>query len=161
MRIRLLVVLPVLTLALAIGRPASAQAPTAPAAAAPLQTQDANTPGVVAELTECKRKEGVLTVKVRFRNSSSDEARLNVISGRNFDEYYVTAKSKKYFILRDSEKTPLAPAADGFGGLAVKLPASGSWTWWAKYPAPPADVKTISYFTPLGPPFEDVPITDQ
>jgi hypothetical protein len=160
MRIRLLVILPVLAAALAMGRPSSAQAPTAPAAAAPLQTQDTNVSGVVAELTECKRKEGVLTVKIRFRNTSGAEARVDLISGRNYDQYYVTAQSKKYFILRDSEQTPLAPATDGFGGLGVKLPANGTWTWWAKYPAPPPEVKSVSYFTPLGAPFEDVPVTD-
>src|SRR5208283_3906195 len=36
-----------------------------------IQTQDANAEGVVAELTECRRSEGVLTIKVRFRNTSA------------------------------------------------------------------------------------------
>jgi hypothetical protein len=160
MSIRVVLVLTALAAAAPLGRPAFAQAPSAGAAAGPLQSQDTNVPGVVGELIECKRKEGVLTVKVRFHNTSGDEVELSAIRNRNFDSYYVTAGSKKYFILRDSEKTPLAPAADGFGGLGVKLPANASWTWWAKYPAPPPEVKTVSYFTPLGPPFEDVPVTD-
>ena len=159
MRTRLALALVVLIAAAPFARPASAQTPPAPATG-PLESQDTNLPGVVAELIECKRKEGVLTVKVRFHNTSGGEVRLNAIGGRNFDAYYVTAQSKKYFILRDSEQTPLAPESDGFGALTVKLPASASWTWWAKYPAPPPEVKTVSYFTPLGPPFEDVPITD-
>jgi hypothetical protein len=63
-------------------------------------------------------------------------------------------------VLRDSEQTPLAVATDGFGNLRVKLDPAGSWTWWAKYPAPPAEVKSVSYFMPVGPPLEDIPVSD-
>lgn len=138
--------------------PAAAQAPKPPA---PLQVQETNAAGVVAEFVECKRKEGVLSVKIRLRNSSAQKVGLDVIKSRNFDEYYVTAESKKYLVLKDSEGVPLAPAADGFGSLSVSLTPGGAWTWWAKYPAPPAEAKKINYMTPLGPPFEDIPITDQ
>jgi hypothetical protein len=85
---------------------------------------------------------------------------VGVIKGRNYDEYYVTAASKKYFVLTDSEKVPLASAADSFGSLSVNVPKAGSWTWWAKYPAPPAEIKTITYYTAITPPFEDIPISD-
>ena len=159
MRTRLALALVVLIAAAPFARPASAQTPPAPATG-PLESQDTNLPGVVAELIECKRKEGVLTVKVRFHNTSGGEVRLNAIGGRNFDAYYVTAQSKKYFILRDSEQVPLAPQASGTGMLRVTLDPSATWTWWAKYPAPPADVKAVTYFSSLAPPFEDVPITE-
>ena len=36
----------------------------------------------------------------------------------------------------------------------------GSYIWWAKYPAPPTAIKKISYYTPITPPFDDVPITE-
>jgi hypothetical protein len=140
--------------------PAARSQTPAPAPAAALVTSDTNISGVVAEVTEVKRKEGVLTVKVRFRNTSPEKVHFYMISGRNFDEQYVTAGSKKYFILRDSEKTPLAPQADGGGNLDATIAPGGTWTWWAKYPAPPPEVKAISYYTSVAAPIEDLPITD-
>jgi hypothetical protein len=124
-----------------------------------IQTQDTNVAGVVAELIECKAKEGVLSIKVRLRNSGNEKAKVQIISGRDFEKYYVTAGSKKYFVLRDSEGVPLAPAADGFGGLGVQIEKGGSWMWWAKYPAPPDSETKVNYITPFGAPFEDVPIS--
>ena len=126
----------------------------------PIQSQDSNVAGIVAEITECKRQDGVLTVRVRLRNTGDKDVRVSLISGRNYDSYYVTAGGKKYFILRDSEKTPLAPQGDGFGNLSAGVAKGASYVWWAKFPAPPADVKKISYFTPMTPPFDNVPITD-
>ena len=130
------------------------------APAEPIQAQDANDSGIVAELMECKRKDGVLTIKMRLRNTSDKDMRVDVIKGRNYDEYYVTAANKKYFVLTESEKVPLASAADSVGSLHVNVPKAGSWTWWAKYPAPPAEIKTITYYTAITPPFEDIPISD-
>ncbi len=135
--------------------------PTLAGAADALPTQDTNTAGIVAEFTEAKRKEGVLNVKLRLRNTSSQKTNIYVISSRNYDHYYVVADGKKYFILRDSEKVRLSPSADGGGNLYITIPPGGSWTWWAKYPAPPATVKTMTYFSPIAPPFDDVPITDR
>jgi len=129
-------------------------------AADAVQKQDTNVSGVVAELVECKREDGQLTIKMRLVNTGDKEASVYAIASRNFDAYYLTAASKKYFILRDSEKTPLAPQADSGGSVHTRIPKGGSWTWWAKYPAPPADVKKLSYFTPLTAPFDNVPIKD-
>ena len=39
---------------------------------APLQTQEINTAGVIAELTECRRSEGVLSIRIRFRNTTAE-----------------------------------------------------------------------------------------
>ena len=126
-----------------------------------IQSQDANQPGVVADLTECRRAEGVLTIKIRFRNTSKSDVSLNVIDRKNFEAYYLTAKNKKYFVLKDSEDQYLMPAADLGGSLDVPLQAGQSWTWWAKFPAPPADVTKLTLITPITPPFEDVPITNK
>lgn len=124
-----------------------------------LASQDTNVSGVVAEFTECKVKEGVLSVKIRLRNAGKDKAKVAVIENRDFDKYYVTAGSKKYFVLRDSEKVPLTPQATSSGNLAISIDGGGSWTWWAKYPAPPDSETKINYMWPLGAPFEDVPIS--
>ncbi|MBI4466691.1 MAG: hypothetical protein HY656_04615 [Acidobacteria bacterium] len=129
--------------------------------AEPLQVQETNQAGLVAEFTECKRKEGVLTIKVRLRNTSAQDVGVYVVSSRNYDDFYVMAAGKKYFVLQDSEKTPLAVAASGGGSVYASISKGGTWTWWAKYPAPPASVKKVNYIWPLGAPFEDIPVTDQ
>jgi hypothetical protein len=139
--------------------PATAPAPAA-ASSGVIQTQDTTYPGVVAELTECRRKEGVLNIKVRFHNTSSKDVRITIYSFRNQEKYYVTAKSKKYFILKDSDGAYLTPA-DTNGDLNPSIGPGESYTWWAKYPAPPADVMKITLLTPITTPFDDVPITDQ
>jgi hypothetical protein len=96
----------------------------------------------------------VLNIRVRFRNTSDKQVLLTVFR-KNAEKHYVTAKNKKYFILKDSEGEYVAE------DFADWVPAGGSHTWWAKYPAPPADIKKITLMTPLTTPFEDVPITDQ
>ena len=144
-------------------RIAQAAAQTAPAALS--EAQDVNGgAGMVAEIVQCKRDGGVLSIRMRIRNTGAAEVSLSVIIKANYDQYYVTAGSKKYFVLRDSEKTPLAnPINDGagsFGAVQATIPKGGTFTWFAKYPAPPADVKKVNYYTPITIPFEDIPITD-
>ena len=125
-----------------------------------IQTQDSNYAGIVAELTECRRADGVLNIRVRLRNTSDKETQMTLVSNGNYDTSYVTAANKKYLILRDSAKTPLAPAVDPSNSVYAFVKKGGVYTWWAKYPAPPPDVKKVNYVTQFAPPFEDVPITD-
>jgi hypothetical protein len=132
-------------------------APSPAASAGVIQTQETNTQGVVADLTECKRKDGVLTVKLGFRNTSGGQVTFYTSPLDNYDKVYVAADNKKYFILRDSEKEPLSGKTDG----NVSLNPGQSWHWWAKFPAPPATVKSINLLTPAASPFDDVPISDQ
>lgn len=129
--------------------------------AAPLKTQETNAAGIVAEFIECRRSEGVLTVRVRLRNTGTASVDVDLVSARNYDAFYVTGEAKKYLVLRDSEGTPLAVAANSFGGVTASIARGGTFTWWAKYPAPPASVKKINYMTPFMAPFEDIPISDQ
>jgi len=141
-------------------RIAQAAAQTAPSAIS--EAQDVNdAAGVVAEIVQCKRDSaGVLSIRMRFRNTGNAEVTLGVIKGANYDQYYVTGGNKKYFVLRDSEKIPLANPFNDGSWVSAKIPKGGTFTWFAKYPAPPAEVKKINYYTPLTTPFEDVPITD-
>jgi hypothetical protein len=124
------------------------------------QTQDTNKAGLAAEIVECKRQDGILTIRMRIHNTADKDIDVFVIDNRNFHLYYGTAAAKKYLILEDSERTPLASRAGGNGSLGVKIPKGGSWVWWAKYPATPPDVKAVSCYTPLTPPFDGVPLTD-
>ena len=131
---------------------------TADEAQPPVQSQETNISGVVAEFAECRSKDGVLTVKIRLRNTSEQPAEFHLITNRNYDDFYVTAGSKKYYVLRDAERDPLAVGADGFGYVNVNIPKGGAYMWWAKYPSPPADQTKINYITPFAAPFEDVPV---
>jgi hypothetical protein len=129
-----------------------------------IQSQDTNSPGVVGELIQCKRSGGVLSVKIRFHNTSGAPVGFYVLGPNiSYEKFYVTAASKKYFILKDSDGTYLAPGSDyscGMPGVCEKLAAGQSNTWWAKFPAPSADVMKVELFTPVTPPFDDIPITD-
>ena len=128
-----------------------------------IQTQETSQEGLVAELTECRRAEGVLTIKVRFRNTSTKQSHLKFTNwnapGDN-EKFYVTAGKKKYFMLKDSEGTYLSSNSSS-NPAELNLEPGKTFLWWAKYPAPSADVKKINFMMPVTPPFEDVPITDR
>ena len=154
---------PLTTVAAAAPPPRPDAASFAPASDV-IQSQDMNTAGVVGEVIQCKRSEGVLSIKVRLRNNSTKEARVYLVSGSSYEKIYVTATGKKYFILKDSEGEYLTPAADyacGVPGVCARLGPGDSYTWWAKFPAPATDVRKLNLMTPAGPPFEDIPITDK
>lgn len=137
-----------------IGQPVLAQGVTRP------QSQETNVDGVTAEIAEAVRKDGVLTLKVRYRNSGSTLAKVNIYSSRDTAKYYVTAGSTKFLMLKDSQGVPLAISYDLHGNLRAEIAPNGSFLFWAKYPAPPAESRKISFYNPHTPPFEDVPITE-
>ncbi len=121
-----------------------------------LQMQQTNIEGIIAEVIECKRKKGILSIKVKFTNKSDDEVSLYLGTGSSYKEFYLTAENKKYFILEDAEGEALAPA-----NINTRLKKGKSHYWWAKFPAPPAEVKEINIIIPKVFPFEDVGITDK
>jgi hypothetical protein len=126
----------------------------------PIATGDVNAAGVVAEVMECKRSDGVLTLRIRLKNTGDKSVGLWAVSGRKYDDHYVTAGKKKYLLMRDAQKVPLAPASDAGGNVRVNLQKGGVYTWWAKFPAPPAEVKKINYTWPIGSPIDDIPCAD-
>ena len=144
----------------------SASAPNLAAAASSdiIQSQDTSTSGVVGELIQCRRSGGVLSVKIRFHNTTGAGTGFYALGpNTSYDKYYLAAASKKYFILKDTDGTYLAPGSDyncGMPGVCEKLGPGQGITWWAKFPAPSADVTKVDLFTPVTPPFEDIPITD-
>ena len=123
---------------------------------AAIQTQDINLPGFAAEFIEAKRSDGMLSIKVRTKNTGAKDGTVHFTFGHNIDEFYIQAEGKKYFVLRDTEKVPIANATP-----YTNVAAGASFTWWAKFPAPPANVKKFNFYWPLGAPFDDVPITDK
>jgi len=137
-------------------------APPAAEQAGVIQTQEANDEGVVGELIVCRRSEGVLTIKVRFRNNSDKAVTLTFIHwgsvGLDVPKFYVTAGNKKYFVLKDTDGTVLSSNSSNSD---ASLAPGKTFLWWGKYPAPPADVKKINFMMPITTPFEDVPISDK
>jgi len=129
-----------------------------------IQTQETNEEGVVGELTECRRSEGVLNIKVRFRNTSNKPGHLTFThwnaTALDNPKFYLTAGNKKYFMLTDADGTVLSSNSNG-NGVDANLDPGKTYLWWAKYPAPPAEVKKINFMMPVTSPFEDVPITDK
>jgi hypothetical protein len=126
---------------------------------AAIQSQDINHAGIAADLIEAKRSDGVLSIKVRLKNTGTKLERVHINFGHRPDQFYVQAEGKKYFVLRDTEKVPVGVFENA--GLIAPIAPGASFTWWAKYPAPPANVKKFSFNWPLGAPFDDVPITDK
>jgi hypothetical protein len=143
-------------------QPTAFRAPPAAAQADVIQTQDTNLESVVGELIECRRHEGVLNIKVRFRNNSDKAASLTFVhwgaAGVDLPKFYVTAGNKKYFTLTDADGTVLSSNS---ANADASLAPGKTYLWWGKYPAPPAEVTKIDLMIPVTAPFEDVPITDK
>jgi hypothetical protein len=127
----------------------------------PLQVQETNFEGITAEVTEVTRKEGVLTVKLRFRNTAAKPTRIHILGNwGDADKFYAVAGATKMLPLRDSQKVALMTATDSGGAVTAEIKPGGSFLFWGKYPAPPASAKKVTYMTPHAPPFEDLPITE-
>ena len=144
-----------------LGLAASALPLLAQPAAKPLASRDLDVEGVTADVIESVRKDNVLTVRVRFRNTSDHPVKLELTKTNNYNLDYISAGNTKYNILRDTNKKALATPMDNLGMVETTIPAKGSWNWWAKFPAPPADQKTYTLYLKVGPPIEDVPIVDR
>lgn len=146
--------------AAAIVLAASAWIPTASAQAPKPQAHDTNIEGVTAEVIEAVRKDGVLSLKLRLRNSGAKTASVSLVAGGNVGSHYLVAGNTKMMVLRDSKNTALMPPLNPVGDLHPSVSAGGSYLFWAKFPAPPADAKKVSYYSPIMPPIEDIAITE-
>jgi len=133
----------------------------AQAADKPLATRDLDKEGIVAEVIESNRKDGVLTVRVRFRNTTDKPIKFLLVHSGRYDDNYISAASTKYKIIRDSNKNPVATPTDGGGWVEPTIKPKSNWSWWAKFPAPPPDQKSYTLYLKVGPPIEDVPIVDK
>jgi hypothetical protein len=132
-----------------------------PKASKPLASAQLDAPGIVAEVIESTRRDGVLTVRVRFRNTGDKPVSLNLASAGHYDDNYVTAAETKYPVVRDSNGYVVATPMDPGGDLSARISKGGTWNWWAKFSAPPEGVKTYALYLKVGPPIEDIPIVDK
>lgn len=139
--------------------PAATPAVVPAATGAVLASQETNWQGVVAEVTEFRRKGNTLTAKVRLRNQGSAEAKAEVI----YKEVYLMdlGAGKKYQVLQDEKGAYIAGLRSGWNDRWYGDLAPGeSYTLWVKFPAPPAEVKSVTLQVPGVPPFEDLAIQD-
>ncbi len=142
----------------AVATPAVPQ-PAPPAA--PLATRDLDVEGVVAEVIESVRKDGVLTVRVRFSNTGDKPAKLSLVGAEGYINTYVMVGTTKHQLLKDDTGNQQATPRDGGGWLEPTIRPKATWGWWGKFPAPPADRKTYALYLKVGPPIEDIPIVDK
>ena len=126
-----------------------------------LATRELDVEGVVAEVIESDRKDGVLTVRVRFRNNGEKLAKISLVDAQGYVHTYVASGDKKYPLIRDDRGNQVATPRDGGGWLEPTIKPKATWSWWGKFPAPPADRKTYSLYLKVGPPIDDVPIIDK
>jgi len=124
-----------------------------------IQTQPSSDGTIEASLIEAKVKRNVLTIKVQLKNTSSKWIEPEIPFKQTF--YTDIDTNKKYYALKDSEGKFIAgPASYDWGGgtFKEKIGSNQSKIIWIKFPAPPADTKTIDIFIPHLLPFEDVTI---
>jgi hypothetical protein len=130
------------------------------AQAAKPQAHETGIDGVTAEIVEAVRKEGVLTMKVRYRNESASPATMKLYRSWDDKDYYVTAGSTKLMVLKDSKGVSVGTPHGAHGETDISIKPKGSFLFWAKYPAPPAETKKVTFYHPHSPPIEDIPVTD-
>ena len=110
----------------------------------PLATRELDVEGIVAEVIESVRKDGVLTVRVRFRNNGAKPAKLPLVDAQGYVHTYAVSGKTKYALLKDDRGKQVATPRDGGGWLEPTIKPKASWSWWGKFPAPPADRNSYS-----------------
>jgi hypothetical protein len=135
-------------------------------AATPIASTESNVAGVTIDLMTLERKGNVLSVKWAVRNSGEKDANLTFqLGGQEVTTYLVDEENgTKYFVLTDKEDKVVASeheyTSSSFG-VNESLKSGETKRFWAKFPAPPAEVKSITVMFTQADPLEDVAITDK
>lgn len=133
----------------------------------PLAVGEHESGGVEVALIEVKRASGdTLNVRWRYHNGTQEEQTLFEGGSSWYTKYRLAADT--YILDLVNQKKHLVLTADGnpitsqtthdYGTLT--LDPDGTINAWAKYPAPPSTVETLSVYISGVPPFEDIPISD-
>ena len=125
-----------------------------------------NVDGMNIDVTSVERKGNVLTIKWAVKNSGSKAAEVQFsLTGELVTTYLVDEESgTKYYALTDKEGHVLATEHAYTGsshGISEEIDAGQTKRFWAKFPAPPAAVKTINILFTNAEPVESVAITDK
>ncbi len=118
--------------------------------------------GESVKITELKRSSGdTVTLKFVISNTTSEETPIEVFGGDwyNWDMRNVflldVPNKKKYFTLKDGEGNTVSSRGKG------RIKPGEQRTFWAKFPAPPVSVSSVSVEIPTAAPFDDLPIKPQ
>ena len=130
---------------------------TAVAAQEVISTADGESSGVRIEITELSRTSGdTVTLKYRLFNETGESSSLyNLTNSDNVSEVHLidAAGKKKYLVIVDSDGKCLC--STGVGNVD-----SGKFlNLWARFPAPPPEVKEVSVVFPHFIP-TDAPISE-
>ena len=141
-------------------------APYADAQLKPIATGPTNWNGVTIDLMSVERKGSVLTVKWAVKSAAAKTETVQFqLTGKKMTTYLLDEESgTKYYALTDKEGNVLASEHEYTGdghGISDYLEAGGTNRYWAKFPAPPAAVKSINLFFTNSDPFEGVAIADK
>jgi hypothetical protein len=132
----------------------------------PVASGSTNWDGVSLDVTHVERKGSVLTVKWAVRNSGGERATVQFqLTGSDVTTYLVDEENgTKYFALTDKEKNVLASeheyTSSSFG-INDDIKAGETKRYWAKFPAPPPEVKAITVMFTEAQPIEEAAITDK
>jgi len=153
-----------LCLVLALGALVPAPAGAAPAEA--LASASTNWPGVELDLMSVERKGNVLTVKWAVTNGGEERQSVSFGLTAKATTYLVDEENgTKYYALTDQDGNALASEHDYIDGdtwgITDTLEPGSTARYWAKFPAPPPEVKTLTVLFDRTEPFEEVPITDK
>lgn len=136
-------------------------------AAKPLATAVTNWDGIEVDLMSVERKGSILTVKWAVRNTGSETAEPKFSMYGNGSTTYLVDEENgtKYYALTDKEGHVLATmhayTESSRYGITEKIDAGKTRRYWAKFPAPPPEVKSIGVFFSNTDPIEEVAITDK
>ena len=125
----------------------------------PIATADGEQAGVRIDITELKRTSGD-TVTMRFtlvNESGTDVSPYNLFNGGDVAEVHLidNAGKKKYLTIKDASNNCVCSA-----NLGHEIPGGqNSMNLWARFPAPPAEVKEVSVIFPRFIP-TDAPISE-
>lgn len=123
-----------------------------------IATADGETTGIRIDITELSRTSGdTLTLKFRLVNDSGENASPYELMGSS-DLRAVhlidAAGKKKYLVIKDSDDKCLCS-----NDMSTRLESGKSVNFWARFPAPPPEVKEVSVVFPHFIP-TDAPIAD-
>lgn len=145
----------------------AAFAATAAFAVQPVATVSTNWKGVELDLMSVERKGNVLTLKWAVRNTSASSEGVNfALTGAHVTTYVVDEENgTKYYALTDKEGNTLATSHEYIGGdtygISASVAAGTTNRYWAKFPAPPPEVKTVNVLFTESEPIEGAAITEK
>lgn len=138
-------------------------APLCVPSASVIQVQESNQNElIVAELTQLTVKDNIITVKLKIRNNSEQNEKMNFY----FKDLFLIDEQnqKKYYVLKDSEGKciagPFSGDAEG-GRFEFWIESKKISNIWAKLPLPLDNPSTISLAVPGFLPFESIPLPNQ